>query len=243
MVSGVRHRSSNAAILARLIAVLASLALLFVAFTGAAFAQNGNRGTVKIHDGAGEPDPEVRNQPKVCDFHIHAFFFHAEQELTFTIEGHGGPNAGPDTYQNTVITDEDGEARDPATGSISLAEGMYKLTVDTGMGGPGQQNKHKVFKVECPDEAPPPELPDEEEEEEEEEEEVVEEEEEEEEVVEEEEEEEEVVTQPEDEELPETDTNALVASWSWLMLAGGLLLLLLGRAALALPLRKGFRRS
>jgi hypothetical protein len=136
--------------LARLVP-LAALALLFGALlAGPAVAQepHDNRGTVKIHDGAGEPSPVMRNQPKVCDFHVHGFKFHADQVLTIDIAGHGGPNAGPDTYHSTMTTDSNGEARDPATGSITLADGMYKLDVGTGRTA-GQQNKHKVFKVDC----------------------------------------------------------------------------------------------
>ena len=57
-------------VLAALVA-MAVLALMMSAFLpGAVRAQqpHDNRGNVKIHDGAGEPSPIVRNQPKVCDF-------------------------------------------------------------------------------------------------------------------------------------------------------------------------------
>jgi hypothetical protein len=105
-----------------------------------------NRGTVKIHEGSGEPAAIMSNQPQVCSFHVHMFKFHANQELTISIAGQGGANvAGPDTYTATVTTDANGDARDPDTGSITLADGMYKLTVDTGKGA----GKHKVFKVSC----------------------------------------------------------------------------------------------
>src|SRR5207253_126821 len=50
-----------------------------------------NRGTVKIHEGAGEPAPLMRNQPQVCAFHIHAFKFYPGETLTFSIVGQGGP--------------------------------------------------------------------------------------------------------------------------------------------------------
>lgn len=111
-----------------------------------------NRGTVKIHEGATEPAALMANQPQVCAFHVHMFKFHANQELGISIVGQGGANvAGPDTYTSTVTTDANGDARDPGTGSITLADGMYKLTVDTGRGA----GKHKVFKVDCAGEEGP----------------------------------------------------------------------------------------
>lgn len=114
-----------------------------------------NRGTVKIHEAATEPAALMANQPQVCEFHVHMFKFHANQELGISIVGQGGPNvAGPDTYVSTVTTDANGEARDPDTGSITLEDGMYKLTVDTGKGA----GKHKVFNVDC-DNSTPPEMP------------------------------------------------------------------------------------
>jgi hypothetical protein len=111
-----------------------------------------NRGTVKIHEGAAEPAAVMSNQPQVCAFHVHMFKFHANQELGISIVGQGGSNvAGSDTYTATVVTDANGEARDPDTGSITLSDGMYKVTVDTGKGA----GKHKVFKIACDDSTPP----------------------------------------------------------------------------------------
>lgn len=111
-----------------------------------------NRGTVKIHEGAAEPAAVMSNQPQVCAFHVHMFKFHANQELGISIVGQGGSNvAGTDSYTATVTTDANGEARDPDTGSITLTDGMYKLTVDTGKGA----GKHKVFKIACEETTPP----------------------------------------------------------------------------------------
>ncbi|HUP82631.1 MAG TPA: hypothetical protein VM284_00385 [Candidatus Limnocylindria bacterium] len=110
-----------------------------------------NRGTVKIHEGATEPAALMASEPQVCSFHIHMFKFHANQVLGISIVGQGGANvAGPDTYTSTVTTDANGDARDPDTRSITLADGTYKLTVDTGKGA----GKHKVFKVDCADSPP-----------------------------------------------------------------------------------------
>jgi hypothetical protein len=101
----------------------------------------------------------MRNMPQVCAFHIHMFKFYPGTTLTVSIVGHGG-NAGPSTYEDTVTTDANGEARSPATGAITtFADGTYKVSVDNGRGGPGKQDKHKVLKVDCTDEGnpvPPP---------------------------------------------------------------------------------------
>lgn len=155
----------NRPVLMLLVAVVAALLLTGTALahhkpghTGGPPSGNGphdNRGTVKIHEGAGEPAALMANQPQVCAFHIHMFKFHANQELGISIVGQGGANvAGPDTYTSTVTTDANGEARDPEAGSITLDDGMYKLTVDTGKGA----GKHKVFEVDCED-STTPELP------------------------------------------------------------------------------------
>jgi hypothetical protein len=116
-----------------------------------------NRGTIKVHEGDGEPSALMSNAAQVCEFHIHMFKFHAGQTLTISIVGQGG-NPGSSTYADTVTTDANGDARSPATGAITgFADGSYKVSVDTGRGGPGKQDKHKVFQVDCTDEqAPPP---------------------------------------------------------------------------------------
>jgi hypothetical protein len=118
-----------------------------------------NRGTIKVHEGAGEPSPLMRNQPQVCTFHIHGFKFHADQLLTITIVGQGGANvAGPDSWgPQSVTTDSDGEFRVPAAGAIQLADGNYKVSVDTGR-TQGRQDKHKVLHIDCADDedTPPP---------------------------------------------------------------------------------------
>jgi hypothetical protein len=112
----------------------------------------GNNGTVKIHDGSGEPSPEVRNQPHVCTFHLHFFFGDAEQTGDWWIEswpptGDRTVAMGPETY----TTDANGEDRAPATGAYELPDGHYKLFWE-GATNPGEQTniKHKVFWVDCP---------------------------------------------------------------------------------------------
>ena len=167
---GSRHSAQRGGFY-RLAPVAALALLLSVVLAGPAFAHHkpghqvppgqdkpptggvhDNRGTVKIHEGGSEPSPIMRNQPQVCEFHVHMFKFHADQTLTISIVGQGGPNVAgaSELTATTVLTDDGGEARYPAQGALTdWEDGNYKLTVDTGRGGPGQQNKHKVFKIDC----------------------------------------------------------------------------------------------
>jgi hypothetical protein len=119
----------------------------------------GNNGTVKIHEGAGEPTPEVQNQPHVCTFHVHAFFFDAGQVLSFTVQSWEPTGDGSVVLSGTITADDSGEGRTP--GAYELPDGHYRLTVDTGNGTP-TQDKHKMFWVTCATEtpsSPPPTTP------------------------------------------------------------------------------------
>lgn len=131
-----------------------ALALGLTATAGANdHARPGNNGTVKIHDSVTH-DEDRRNEPKVCEFYLVGFGFDPAQLIDYHIVGHGGPNAGPGADDGVVVAGPDGWWR---TEDKTLPEGMYKLTLTTNQ--PGNQ-KHKVFKVECPDdgngEEPPP---------------------------------------------------------------------------------------
>jgi hypothetical protein len=106
----------------------------------------GNNGTVKIHDGADEPDPEVRNEPHVCTFHLHFFFADPEQAGTWEIRKWAPGAKGAIVMDGTYDTNGDGEDRQPETGAYSLPDGHYKLFWD---GDDGKHDKMKVFWVEC----------------------------------------------------------------------------------------------
>ena len=106
----------------------------------------GNNGTVKIHDGAGEPSPEVRNQPHVCTFHLHFFFADPEQSGTWEIQEWSPGNKGVVVMSGTYDTVGDGEDRQPETGAYKLPDGHYKLFWD---GDTGKHDKMKVFWVRC----------------------------------------------------------------------------------------------
>jgi hypothetical protein len=110
----------------------------------------GNNGTVKIHDGPDEPDPEVRNQPHVCTFHLHFFFGDDVQAGDWWIES-WPPNADRGTVVLAGTYDATGgEDRDPDVGVHELPDGHYKLFWEGGTTPGGQLNiKHKVFWVDC----------------------------------------------------------------------------------------------
>ncbi len=106
----------------------------------------GNNGTVKIHDGAGEPSPGVRNQPHVCTFHLHFFFGDPEQAGTWEIQEWSPGDKGVVVMTGTYDTVGDGEDRQPETGAYKLPDGHYKLFWD---GDTGKHDKMKVFWVRC----------------------------------------------------------------------------------------------
>ena len=146
------HRSPSRPIVHRAAATLGLLTVLGAGFAPVAHADEeapGNRGTVKVHE-TGTPDDDRRNEPKFCDFRIVGFGFPEDADLEIHIEGHGGPNSGPDTFDGTVTPDQLSDDGDWAIDGPTLADGMYKLYVEntTAPGGA----KQKVFKIDCPDE-------------------------------------------------------------------------------------------
>jgi hypothetical protein len=113
----------------------------------------GNNGTVKIHEGPGEPPPEVRNEPHVCTFHLHFFFSDPEQAGTWEIQEWAPGDKGATALTGTYDTMGDGEDREPDAGAYELPDGHYKLFWD----GDLDTNKHdkmKVFWVDCDEGAP-----------------------------------------------------------------------------------------
>jgi hypothetical protein len=135
---------------------VASVALLATpAWAGPAGAP-GNNGTVKIHDGAGEPSPEPQNEPHVCTFHVHALNFDSGQVLTFTVQSWEPTGDRSVVLTGSITADATGEGRSPEPGAYGLPDGHYRLTVDTGNGA-STQDKHKMFWVKCaPATTPPP---------------------------------------------------------------------------------------
>jgi hypothetical protein len=146
--------------LTRSLLAIALAGLLVAALAPVALATQpevpGNNGTVKIHDGAGEPASETRNEPHVCTFHLHFFFADAGDSGTWEIQvwspgdkGALGQLSGG-TNPGTYTTNSDGEVRVPASGTYSLPDGHYKLFWDGDL-DTDKHDKHKVFWVECGD--------------------------------------------------------------------------------------------
>jgi hypothetical protein len=123
-----------------LMAVLFALSLIPMARVNA--APPGNNGTVKVHDGAVEPDPPMQNHSHVgCNFHLHGFNFDPGQNNTWKINQQ--PPTGRDEVLNgSYVADEQGEWQSDL---LDLPSGHYKLSVE----GVKGSEKHKTFKVEC----------------------------------------------------------------------------------------------
>jgi hypothetical protein len=118
----------------------------------------GNNGTVKIHDGAGEPSSEVRNEPHVCTFHLHFFFADAGDSGTWEIQEWSPGDKGTVVLNGTYLTDANGEDRDPDAGTYSLPDGHYKLFWDGDL-DTDKHDKMKVFWVDCGETGVAPETP------------------------------------------------------------------------------------
>lgn len=108
----------------------------------------GNNGTVKIHDGAGEPASETRNEPHVCTFHLHFFFADPEQSGTWEIRKWAPGPKGAVVLSGAYDTAGDGEDRQPEQGAYELPNGHYKLFWDGDL-DTGKHDKMKVFWVDC----------------------------------------------------------------------------------------------
>ena len=120
-------------------------AFALIATAGAASAQSrGNNGTVKIHDGATDSQPIVRNEPHVTTFHLHFFFADPAQSGSWEIRVWAPGDKGMLVLSGPYDTAPDGSDRRPATGEYALPCGHYKLF----WSGRNDHNiKHKTFWV------------------------------------------------------------------------------------------------
>ena len=125
-----------------------TVVLLLLLFGSVASAQTGdppgNNGTVKIHEGDGEAEPLVRNEPHVCNFHVHWFSFDDLESIDWEIRAWPPTGDGQTVVASGSTVLEGGEGR---TAVMSLPDGHYKLYSDS-VAAPGGE-KHKVFWVEC----------------------------------------------------------------------------------------------
>jgi hypothetical protein len=148
-----------------LIALISALVLLAASIApslaGHPDGAPGNNGTIKVHDNnPGEPDPEVKNQPHVCQFDLHFFFGDAGQTGDWWIQewpptSDAGPTSDPAGAELSGVYEDlegDREDREPDTVGtyFTLPDGHYKLFWEGAVNPGGQQNiKHKVFWVDC----------------------------------------------------------------------------------------------
>jgi hypothetical protein len=132
---------------ARAFSVAAVMSLLTVGLVAAAPA--GNNGTVKVHDGATDDAPVIKNEPHVCTFHLHFFFADAGQTGEWRIDEQSPSGNATGILSGDYTTDENGEDE---TVEMGLPIGHYKLYWD---GRNAQNQKHKTFWVTCENEPGP----------------------------------------------------------------------------------------
>lgn len=138
------------------VAMLAVAALTILAVTPTLGVKAGNNGTVKVHDGSGEPAPLIKNDPKVCTFHFDFFFGDEGQTGLWWVESWSPGGDGSVVLDGSYATDAEGHDRQPTTGSFELPDGHYKLFWEGAENPGGNTNlKHKVFGVDCGDTDPP----------------------------------------------------------------------------------------
>jgi hypothetical protein len=125
------------------IALVAAVLAALVIGPAAIAAPPGNNGTVKIHEGAGEPSPEIKNEPHVCTFDLHFYFADAGQVGAWWIDQQPPTGRDASGLDGTYLTDSSGQY---ATVEYGLPAGHYKLYWE----GRNDQNiKHKTFWVTC----------------------------------------------------------------------------------------------
>jgi LPXTG-motif cell wall-anchored protein len=111
----------------------------------------GNNGTLKIHEGAVESQPDRANDPKVCTFHLHGFNFDGTSSGEWRISGQGQTDGDVWASGTWGVSDAEGDWR---TGVMTLADGHYKAASwQTMPNDPPGGAKTKVFKVDCAEES------------------------------------------------------------------------------------------
>lgn len=111
----------------------------------------GNNGTLKVHEGAAESQPERANDPKVCDFHLHGFNFDETSSGQWQINGQGQTDGRAWASGGWGMSDAEGDWR---TGVMTLADGHYKVSAwQTMPDDPPGGAKTKVFKIDCADDS------------------------------------------------------------------------------------------
>jgi hypothetical protein len=108
--------------------------------------EQGNNGTVKIHEGATETEPMRANEPHVCTFHVHGFNFDAGSSGTWSITGQA-PGGSSSATDRPWTADSSGEWRTAV--QAQFTPGHYKLSAKQTTPATSGGEKHKVFWVDC----------------------------------------------------------------------------------------------
>jgi len=108
-----------------------------------AFAEDGNNGTVKVHEGASDNERIISEESHVCTFHLHFFFADAGQEGDWQIDETSPTGAAPSIVSGSYATGVNGEYQ---TVEYGLPLGHYDLLWQ---GRSDQNVKHKTFWVTC----------------------------------------------------------------------------------------------
>jgi hypothetical protein len=149
MTSGIAHRRFRT-----MGGALLGLATAFALSASVTLASPpGNNGTVKIHDGATDTEPIIKNEPQVCTFHLHFFFADPTQSGTWWIQSWPPTGDMTTVLSGSYSTDSTGQDRQPPSGVYTLDNGHYKLFWT---GDESNLIKHKVFWVNCPPEVEKP---------------------------------------------------------------------------------------
>ncbi|HUP53908.1 MAG TPA: hypothetical protein VM408_00250 [Methylomirabilota bacterium] len=153
--SAARSKGVPKSLIAIGLAGLLAVALGPVAFAAPKDEVPGNNGTVKIHDGAGEPASEMRNEPHVCTFHLHFFNGDGGDSGNWEIQVWSPGDKGAVVLDGDYSYAANGEDRVPNDDAFRLDPGHYKLFWDGDL-DTKKHDKHKVFWVDCAEATPVP---------------------------------------------------------------------------------------
>src|SRR5947208_6869012 len=132
---------------AGLIAIAASLALLWLGATPAYADPSGNNGMVKIVNDQGDGQDDPDNDPHVCAFHNFGSNFDRNSTGTWTILAWAPGGAPLTAAMSSGGWAADASGKFDARPAQPFPDGHYKLSAKQN-GAPGG-DKHKVFWVRC----------------------------------------------------------------------------------------------
>jgi hypothetical protein len=112
----------------------------------------GANGTIKIHEDGTEPNPEVKNEPHVCTFHVHGFFFDSNSSGWYFLEQQPPTGRAIVVSQTAWHADGNGEWKSIV---YALRPGHYQVHAKQTTPSTPNFQKTKTFWVECETAATP----------------------------------------------------------------------------------------